>query len=116
MNNSAQGPNLRGLKALVIGMGVLIVIGTALVIGVIIKRIYDAGSAPVKASSVQAAPPVAKVPATLRIPAAAGAAIGGIAAVDGRLAIWVKDGQGGKVVLIDPRTNRLAGTVTLAPR
>jgi hypothetical protein len=111
LDNSAQ--NLRGLKALVIGLGVLIVLGTALVIGVVIKRMYDAGTAPAKASGT-AVPGMP--PATLRIPAAAGAAIGGIAAVGGRLAVWVKDGQGGKVVLIDPQTDQLAGTVTLAPR
>lgn len=95
-----------------IGLGVLIVLGTALVVGVIIKRIYDAGSAPAEVAGAKAEAPAAD----LRIPAAAGAAIGGIAAADGRLAVWVKDGGGGKVVLIDPRTGRLAGTVTLAPR
>lgn len=109
--NSAQ--DLRGLKALVIGLGVLIVLGTALVVGVIIKRIYDAGSAPAKVSEARSE---TTAPAMLRIPATAGAAIGGIATMDGRLAVWVKDGGGGKVVLIDPRTNRLTGTVALAPR
>ena len=92
-------------------MGIAVVLGTALVIGVAVKRFYDAGTAPVEASAPESA-----APPSIRLPAPPGSAISGIAAVDGRLAVWVKDGKGGEVMLIDPRTNQLAGTVTLAPR
>ncbi|HQT75018.1 MAG TPA: hypothetical protein PLX84_13870, partial [Acidiphilium sp.] len=46
------GPqNLRGLKALVIGLGILIVLGTALVIGVVVKRLIAPGPAAAPAAA-----------------------------------------------------------------
>ncbi len=91
-------------------MGVLIVLGTALVIGLVIKRLYDAGGPRLKAAHA----------VSLRIAAPPGAVIAGVTALDGELAIWIKDGPsnkgGGKVVLVDPRTGNLSGTVTLSPK
>jgi hypothetical protein len=106
LDGTIQKDSLRGLKALVIGMGVLIVLGTSLVIGLVIKRFYDAGSPRAKAASAMA----------IRIAAPLGAVIGGVTALDGRLAIWVKDGKGGKVVLVDPQTGAVSGTVTLSAK
>jgi streptogramin lyase len=103
LEGTAQKDNLRGLKALVIGMGVLIVLGTALVIGLVIKRLYGASGASAK--------PVA---AMIQVPAPRGAVIGGVAAADGEVAVWVKDGAGGRIVLVDPKTNTISGTVTLS--
>ena len=115
MDGTTQKDDLRGLKALVIGMGVMIVLATSLVIGLEIKRVYDSGSSRLKATG----------PTSIRIPAPPGAVIGGVTALNGQLAIWIKDGPsnkaggnqaGGKVVLINPRTNSVSSTVTLSPR
>jgi hypothetical protein len=114
LDGTAQKDSLRGLKALVIGMGVLIVLGTALVIGLVIKRFYDAGGGGGEAAGRgvhRVSPPA---PLAIRIPSPRGAAIGGMTSLDGRLAIWVKDDAGGRIVMIDPRSGTVSGTVTLS--
>jgi len=93
---------LRGLKALVAIMGVLIVLGTALVIGVIIHRIY-AGTAAASNMAV-AVPPVTLAPATLRN----GEHVAGIAAAGADLAVWVNGPDGDRVLLINPATGSVA--------
>ena len=108
--------DLRGLKALVIGLGVLIVLGTALVIGVVVKRVVESTTKPAEVPSVLPAPGPTHgiVPFATTLPAAQGASIGGIAASGGRVAIWIKTGHGGRIVFVDPRSGKVAGTVTLA--
>ncbi len=76
-------------------MGVLIVLGTALVIGVVIKRIYAKPAAP----SMSAVLPGA-VAASAVLPA--GAHIAGIASAGGAVAVWVSGPEGDEVLLIDP--------------
>ncbi|HEX7390450.1 MAG TPA: hypothetical protein VF286_10080 [Acidiphilium sp.] len=106
------------MKVLVAGLGVLIVLGTALVIGVVVKRAFKSTAT----SSTATSGPVAHIPGepaplpfSTALSAGAGAAIGGIAASGGRVAIWVRTGQGGKVVFVDPEDGAVAGTVTLGP-
>ena len=108
----AGAQNLRGLKALVIGLGILVVLGTALVIGVAVKRIVAPEHTARPAAAV--APPAASRPFATELPGGAGGAIAGVAAAGGMVAIWLHDGQGGAVVFVDPRTGRIAGTA--APR
>jgi len=86
---------LLGLKLLVGFLGVLIVIGTALVIGVVIHRIYDVAAAPSMPAGVSAGGPV-------RL--AAGERVAGIAAAGGDVAVWVTGPDGDRVLLVDPRT------------
>ncbi len=43
----------------------------------------------------------------------AGSRIGGVAAAEGRLAVWVVRPDGDRVLLVDPRTNRLVGEMRL---
>jgi hypothetical protein len=75
------------LKALVGILGVLIVLGTALVIGVVIQRIYAKPAAP----SMSEAP-------------AGGERIMGMAGAGGYVAVWESGPDGDRVVTIDPAT------------
>ena len=106
--------DLRGLKALVGILGVLIVLGTALVIGVIIHRIYAKQPAP----SMAAATAPAVVPgATAALPAMAnrlpaGDYIKAIAAAGADVAIWVGGPDGDRVLLVNPATGSIAVAIS----
>lgn len=90
---------LKALKAAVVVMGVLIVLGTVTLVVVAVNR----------AATV----PASRVAATLRAPA--GSRIVGLAAVGPRLAVALHGGGPDRVVLVDPATGREAGRITLAP-
>ena len=102
--------NLRGLKALVGILGVLIVVGTALVIGMVIHRLYARSDAP---SMAPLAAPAGCRPVRRRV-LAPGEHIAGIAAAGGRIAVWVRGPQGDRLLLIDPASGR--GSVILRAR
>ncbi|MHB1304105.1 MAG: hypothetical protein ACYCZB_11635 [Acidiphilium sp.] len=109
MMQASGAVNLRGLKALVIGLGILVVLGTALVIGVAVKRLL-VSTAPEahQAAHLAANPPVpGSAPFATTLPKGR---IAGIAAANGMVAIRLRDGAGGKVVFVDPRTGAVAGT------
>jgi hypothetical protein len=90
--------DLRALKALVGVMGVLIVLGTALVIGVVIHRLYARNGV---ASNVAATVPVpSDVTGSVRL--APGDKIAGIAGAGGDVAVWVNGPAGDRLLLIDP--------------
>jgi hypothetical protein len=103
--------DLRGLKLLVGGLGVLVILGTALVIGVVIHRIYAKPDVP--------APGVVPgVPAVL--PAASnvlgrGEHVSGIAGAGGAVAIWVSGPEGDRVLLLDPGTGKISVGLSGAP-
>jgi len=102
------GSDLRGLKALVGFLGVLIVIGTAVVIGVVIKRIY--GTSPVAASITSPIPGVAaSVPVTALAP---GEHIAGIAGAGGEFAVWVSGAGGDRLLLLNPQTGVLQTVIS----
>lgn len=95
---------MRALKVAVVVMGVLIVVGTvALVIGVARRS-----TAPVS--------PVATVPRSLAVvlEEPQGTRIGGIVAVQDRLAVQLQGGGVDRVVLIDPKSGAVAGQISLA--
>ncbi|MEO8715988.1 MAG: hypothetical protein ABI369_13340 [Acetobacteraceae bacterium] len=96
---------MRALKAATIVMGVLILLGTAVLIATILKR----ATAP--------APPAGIVPALVAtaLHEPAGTRISGIAAVGEALALSLQGGGPDRVVLIDPRTLEPRGRITLAP-
>lgn len=97
-------------------LGVLIVLGTALVIGVIIHRIYAKPSAPSMAPAL--------VPATVpgataaqpvianRLPA--GDYIKAIAAAGANVAIWVGGPDGDRVLLVNPATGGITVAISAA--
>jgi hypothetical protein len=94
-----EGDGVAALKALVIGMGVLIVAGTVTLVVLIVQR--AGGGAPAgRAASASLGEPE-------------GSRIGGIAATAGAVAIWVVRPDGDRVVLVDPASGRRTGEVRL---
>ena len=92
-------PSLKILKFVTILLGVLIVLGTTVVIVTIVKRL----SGP---------PAPAEIDATLNEPE--GTRIVAIAATQDRLALHLQGGGPDRVVLLDPRTGARTGSVALA--
>ncbi len=104
-----QPASLRGLKALVGGLGVLVILGTALVISVVIHRLYAKPSpqsmpAPMP-GAVAAFPSLAN-----RLPA--GDTIKSIAGAGADLAIWVSGPDGDQILLLNPATGQLTVAVS----
>lgn len=96
---------MRALKAAVIVMGVLIVLGTiGLVVGI------------ARRSSTAVVPVVAALP--LRISAVldepAGTHIAGITALRDKLAVQLQGGGADRIVLIDPASGGITGHISLA--
>ncbi len=96
---------MRGLKALVAGLGLLVVLGTALVIGVVIKRIYASPAPPSTARAVPV-PGAAAGLATLNapVPLPPGSKITGIASAGGAFAVTVSGPAGDQVWIVNPHT------------
>ncbi len=89
-------------------LGVLIVIGTAVVIGVVIKRIY--GTSPVAASISGVIPgATVNVPVTALAP---GEHIAGIAGAGGEFAVWVSGAGGDRLLLLNPQTGVLQTVIS----
>jgi hypothetical protein len=93
-----EGDGVAALKALVIGMGVLIVAGTVTLVVLIVQR---------------SGAPVAGRVASASLGEPEGSRIGGIAATAGAVAIWVVRPDGDRVVLVDPASGRRTGEVRL---
>jgi hypothetical protein len=92
-------PSLKILKFVTILLGVLIVLGTTVVIVTIVKRL----SGP---------PAPAEIATMLDEPA--GTRIAAIAATQDRLALHLQGGGPDRVVLLDPRTGARTGSIVLA--
>ncbi len=109
------GNDLRGLKALVGILGVLVILGTALVIGVVIHRLYGKAeaAAPAMAPGMAPATPTILPPAPNMLPA--GEHITGIAGAGGDVAVWVSGPAGDRILLLDPATGKLSVAMS-APR
>ncbi len=96
---------MRTLKALVIGMGILIVVGTAVIAVMIARRGGDVGPASGGASMT---------PARIALPA--GARVIETALDGDRIALRIAlTGGGERVMIIDARTGRRIGAVDLMP-
>ena len=100
---------MRTLKALVIGMGILIVVGTAAIAVMIARRAGDGAAgdntAPAGASTA---------PARIALPA--GARVIETALDGDRIALRIAlTGGGERVMIIDARTGRRIGAVDLMP-
>ncbi len=107
MRDQPRG-NLLGLKVLVGIMGVLIVLGTAVVAGTVVHRLYARKAAP----SRQEAMPVAVAGS---VALEAGEKIQGIAGTGDEIAVWVSGPGGGRVLLIDPSNGRVSVGLREAP-
>jgi hypothetical protein len=100
-----MGGGMRALKIVTIGMGVLIVLGTTVLIVTIVKRGMSG--------------PIAALPAPERAFASvldepAGTAIVGIAQVRDRLVVQLRGGGADRMLLIDPASGAVAGRISLA--
>jgi hypothetical protein len=128
------GNGMRALKALTVIMGVMILAGTAVLVAVIFHR----ATSPTATSPTATSPTVTSLtatgptatgptatgpgaPAALAgpIPAVvldepAGTHIAGMAATQDRIALQLQGGGTDRVVLVDPRTGNLTGSVRLA--
>ena len=93
---------MRFLKALVIGMGVVIVVATTVLIVLIVHRLTGPRVA---------LPPVAAGPAMLDEPS--GTRIATIVAVGDRLAVQLQGGGPDRVLLVDPQTGSVVGRLAL---
>ncbi len=111
MANGTSG-GMRVLKIATVAMGVLIVLGTTVILVTIVKRTMSAptGSGP---AGVGLAGSPEKPFATL-LDEPVGTAIAGIAAVHDRLAVQLHGGGSDRIVLIDPVSGAVVGRVTLA--
>ena len=97
-----MGGGLRALKIVTIVMGVLIVLGTTVVVVTVIKRtVPGLGGMPDKAFA-----------AVLDEPA--GTAIAAIAPVRDRLAVQLHGGGADRVIFLDPASGTVVGRVSLA--
>ena len=93
---------MRALKALVIGMGVLIVAGTVTLVAVVVQR----------AGAIGGGVGPARLDVALDQPE--GSRIAGIAAAEGgALGVWVARPDGDRVVLVDAKRGRVAGEIRL---
>ena len=91
---------MRALKAAVIVMGVLIVVGTAALLVLIVQKLNSTGTAAARAPTVLDEP--------------AGTRIAGVAASGDRLAVQLQGGGADRVVVIDLRSLSVAGRIALA--
>jgi len=89
---------MRVLTALTVAMGVLILLGTTVLVVTIVKRSAAPGSAP---------------GAALVLDEPAGTKIAGLTAVADRLAIELQGGGADRVVLVDPRSGKIVGRIGL---
>jgi hypothetical protein len=102
---------MRGLKALVIGMGVLIVIGFVVIVVTLVNR---SGLKSVGDSSAASNPPVSAAPYKAKIKIPAGARIAETDADNGRLIIrlTLQDGVT-RILIIDQTTGGRIGVIDL---
>lgn len=92
---------MRGLKILVVVMGVMIVAGVAVMIAVIAQRLGGGGAGSVAADAVLQEP--------------AGTHIVGSSFAGDRLALQLQGGGPDRVVVVDVRTGRVVAHARLAP-
>jgi hypothetical protein len=100
------GSGMRALKVLTIVMGVMILVGTGVLVVVIAHRVASPTSG---GATIAGRPPLA-----LTLDEPAGTRIAGIAAIGDRLAIQLQGGGSDRVVLVDPHSGAIAGRIMLA--
>ncbi len=94
-------------------MGVLIVLGTTVVIGTVIHRVYSRFAAPsmpvpLAAPTAPATPVPAAVSVATSTALAPGEHIAGIAAAGADVAVWVNGPNGDRLLLLNPVTGQVS--------
>ena len=104
---------MQAIKALVIGMGVLIVAGLILLGYGMYSKSRNLGDSDAVATAQPTAPLQAfgTVPVTL----APGARVEDMAALGGRLAVRVSEGEASRILVLDLTSGAVAGSFVLAP-
>lgn len=102
-----QPQSLRGLKALVGGMAVLIIIGTTVVVGTVIHRLYARFNQPPTPPYNLEAPPAPlaatqPVTSSATVKLASGEHIAAISGVGNDVAVLVTSSQGDKLLILNP--------------
>jgi hypothetical protein len=107
---------MRALKVLTIVMGVMIVVGTGVLVAVIAHRIASPSPAAVQITGgpIAGGPIAGGAPLALVLDEPAGTRIAGIAAAGDRLAVQLQGGGADRVVLVDPRSGAVVGRIALA--
>lgn len=106
---------MKALKALVIGMGLLIVIGIALV-GYGLSRSKPQPGATMADSRTPTTLPEAKAAYfSSELPVPKGGHLEQVTATGDRLVLRFSSPEGERLVLLDARTGQPAGTITLVP-
>ncbi len=98
---------MRALKIATIAMGVLILLGTAVIVATIIRRTISGPSA----TAPHMQPEAVAFAATLDEPA--GTTIAAVTEARDRLAVQLRGGGPDRVILIDPATGVISGRITL---
>ncbi len=103
---------MRGLKALVIGMGILLVGGLVVLVVAAVQQAGNLSPAPVPASAPTSASAPVEAKTAVELPA--GAEIVETRVGDGRIVLRLKLADGnGRLVVLDAATGRTAATVEL---
>lgn len=90
---------MRALIALTVGMGVLILIGTTVLVVLLVER----SGTPARGAY------------SLMLDEPSGTRLAGVAAVGDRMALELQGGGPDRVVMVDPRSGAIVGRVSLAP-
>ena len=94
------------LKALVIGMGILLVVGTGVVVVTIVHRMSSGATAKTAGS---------RLPDHADILLPPGAKVESVTAIGDRLALRVTASSGESILLVDPVTGAVVETIDLHP-
>jgi hypothetical protein len=98
---ASGAPSYRGLKAVVIILGILILMAFGVLVGGLLMRAGASGAA--------------REAYVATIPAERGAAIAGAELTGNRLIVRIESAAGNEIVVVDAATGRVIGRVRLAP-
>ncbi len=101
---------MRALKAATVVMGVLILVGTAVLVAAMVKRATAPAPTQAGAGSVPSAVSLAAI-----VHEPPGSRIATLVAAGDVLALSIQGGGPDRIVLIDPRTGEVRGRIALAP-
>ncbi len=105
---------MRALKALVIGMGILILIGFAAVVMAVIQRAGDGGGE--NPAAVRSGAATERAFGDVRVSLPPGAQVIGTSADGGRLIVHLRLAGGeARILVIDLATGKRLGAIRLAP-
>ena len=107
---------MRLLKAFVIGMGVLIVVGGGVIAWGLVRQWNQHGpGGGATAVTSLAAPAAEQAYASVDVPAPEGMKFVQMTTTADRVLLHFSGPDGERIVMVDPRTGRVTGTISVAP-